>query len=179
MPTPFAVTLDLLRRVLTLEQRQGYRNNAATGGLYRYFHQQFDRQDLDAISAPVAEGLLRDLRRYEALGSVEERAQQVVIVLKRVEEALSGRAMAHEPVATGPVADAHRGDSAALARIRQLASKEPSPPPHADWSLGSAEPTAQPALPAAREGRRGVLLLRRASLVTNHSSLITRHFPPG
>jgi len=128
MPTPFAVTLDLLRRVLTLEQRQGYRNNAATGGLYRYFHQQFDRQDLDAISAPVAEGLLRDLRRYEALGSVEERAQQVVIVLKRVEEALSGRAMAHEPVATGPVADAHRGDSAALARIRQPASKEPSPP---------------------------------------------------
>ncbi len=29
---------------------------------------------------------------------------------------------------------------------------EPSPPPHADWSLGSAEPTAQPALPAVGEG---------------------------
>jgi len=169
MPTPFAVTLDLLRRVLTLEQRQGYRNNAATGGLYRYFHQQFDRQDLDAISAPVAEGLLRDLRRYEALGSVEERAQQVVIVLKRVEEALSGRAMAHEPVATGPVADAHRGDSAALARIRQLASKEPSPPPHADWSLGSAEPTAQPALPTAGEGSTTAVSARSPRRVTSDS----------
>jgi len=29
---------------------------------------------------------------------------------------------------------------------------QPSPPPHADWSLGSAEPTAQPALPCAGEG---------------------------
>ncbi len=31
---------------------------------------------------------------------------------------------------------------------------QPSPPTHADWSLGSAEPTAQPALPAAGEGGR-------------------------
>ena len=31
----------------------------------------------------------------------------------------------------------------------------PSPPPHADWSLGSAEPTAQPALPTAGEGSKG------------------------
>ncbi len=31
---------------------------------------------------------------------------------------------------------------------------EPSPPSHADWSLGSAEPTAQPALPTAGEGSR-------------------------
>jgi len=29
---------------------------------------------------------------------------------------------------------------------------QPSPPPHADWSLGSVEPTAQPALPAALYG---------------------------
>ena len=171
MPTPFAATLELLRRVLTLEQRQGYRNNAATGGLYRYFHQQFDRQDLDATTAPVAEGLLRDLKRYEALGSVEERAQQVVIVLKHVEEALSGRAMAHEPVATGPVADAHRGDSAALARIRRPSpptplpaagegGRQPSPPSHADWAVGSAEPTAQPVLPAAGEGGRTAVSTR-------------------
>ncbi len=31
---------------------------------------------------------------------------------------------------------------------------EPSPPPHADWAVGSAEPTAQPALPAAGEGSK-------------------------
>ncbi len=30
-----------------------------------------------------------------------------------------------------------------------LEREEPSPPAHADWSLGSADPTAQPALPAA------------------------------
>ncbi len=34
------------------------------------------------------------------------------------------------------------------------AAGQPSPPPHADWSLGSAEPTAQPALPTAGEGGR-------------------------
>jgi len=34
------------------------------------------------------------------------------------------------------------------------AMARPSPPPHADWSLGSAEPTAQPALPDAGEGGR-------------------------
>ncbi len=32
------------------------------------------------------------------------------------------------------------------------AHRVPSPPTHADWSLGSAEPTAQPALPCAGEG---------------------------
>ncbi len=37
--------------------------------------------------------------------------------------------------------------------------RQPSPPPHADWSLGSAEPTAQPALPAAGEGGEGRTLL--------------------
>ncbi len=171
MPTPFAATLELLRRVLTLEQRQGYRNNAATGGLYRYFHQQFDRQDLDATTAPVAEGLLRDLKRYEALGSVEERAQQVVIVLKRVEAAVAGQSPVHEPVATGPVAAVHRGDAAALARIRQPSpptplpaagegGRQPSPPSRADPSLGSAEPTAQPALPAAGEGGKTAVSTR-------------------
>ncbi len=141
MRQPFAATLDLLRRVLTLEQRQGYRNNAATGGLYRYFHQQFDRQDLDTSTAPVAEGLLRDLRRYEALGSVEERAQQVVIVLKRVEAAAVGQAPVHEPVATGPVADAHRGDAAALARIRQPSPPTPLPRTgEGSTTAGSARP---------------------------------------
>jgi len=33
-------------------------------------------------------------------------------------------------------------------------TNRPSPPPHADWSPGSAEPTAQPALPCAGEGGR-------------------------
>ncbi len=37
----------------------------------------------------------------------------------------------------------------------QPSPQEPSPPPHADPSLGSAEPTAQPALPAAGEGSKG------------------------
>ncbi len=33
-----------------------------------------------------------------------------------------------------------------------MVAGQPSPPAHADWSLGSAEPTAQPALPTAGEG---------------------------
>jgi len=34
------------------------------------------------------------------------------------------------------------------------APTRPSPPSHADWSLGSAEPTAQPTFPDAGEGSR-------------------------
>ncbi len=36
--------------------------------------------------------------------------------------------------------------------LRFEATVQPSPPPHADPSLGSAEPTAQPALPSVGEG---------------------------
>jgi len=114
-----AATLDLLRRVLALEERQGYRNAAATGGLYRYFQQQFARHDYDEASASLAEGILRDLRRYEAMGTVGERHTQVQIVLRRAEEALSAAAAsAPSGVGVGPVSPAHRGDAAALARVR-------------------------------------------------------------
>jgi len=43
-----------------------------------------------------------------------------------------------------------------FARVRSQGSQErqPSPPPHADPSLGSAEPTAQPSLPRSGERRR-------------------------
>jgi len=45
---------------------------------------------------------------------------------------------------------------------RAPSRREPSPPAHADWSLGSAEPTAQPALPSAGEGQgvRGGTVVR-------------------
>jgi len=36
------------------------------------------------------------------------------------------------------------------------AEEHPSPPAHADWSPGSAEPPAQPALPTAGEGSEGL-----------------------
>ncbi len=38
---------------------------------------------------------------------------------------------------------------------------QPSPPPHADWSLGSAEPKDQPTLPRSGEGSNGDNLLAR------------------
>ena len=48
-----AGTLDLLRRVLALEQRQGYRNTAATGGLYRYFQDHFGKHEYDVATWAV------------------------------------------------------------------------------------------------------------------------------
>jgi len=54
----------------------------------------------------------------------------------------------------------------------------PSPPPHADWSLGSAEPTAQPALPTAGEGR-GVRAIPVDGQRTEHvpTCLVVSHRP--
>ncbi len=60
------------------------------------------------------------------------------------------------PVAHGE--GCYYADGATLERLeanRQVVLRyAPSPPSHAAWSLGSAEPTAQPALPAAGEGSR-------------------------
>ncbi len=56
--------------------------------------------------------------------------------------------------AAGVTTEAITGWGDALARVQP--SRQPSPPAHADWSLGSAEPTAQPALPTPGEGSEGV-----------------------
>jgi len=45
-----------------------------------------------------------------------------------------------------------RGLDCPADQYRVVTRREPSPPPHADWAVGSAEPTAQPALPAALYG---------------------------
>jgi len=117
-PPPLATTVDLVRRVIALERKQGYQNRAATGGLHRYFAHQFGRHTLDERTAPLVEGLLRDLRRYERMGTVNERHTQTEIVLRRLDEfpphVSSGRL--EEPV--GPVSAAHRGDAEALERVR-------------------------------------------------------------
>src|SRR5438105_10412877 len=114
-----AGTLDLLRRVLALEQRQGYRNTAATGGLYRYFQDQFGKHEYDAASWATVDGLLRGLKRYEAMRTVAERYTQTEILLRRIaelEEDRPGEAQSEVPI--GPVSAAHRGDAAELARVR-------------------------------------------------------------
>src|SRR3954447_19504308 len=114
-----AGTLDLLRRVLALEQRQGYRNTAATGGLYRYFQDHFGKYEYDAATWAAVEGLLRGLKRYEAMGTVAERHTQTEILLRRIaelEEDRPGEAQSEVPI--GPVSAAHRGDAAELARVR-------------------------------------------------------------
>src|SRR5437660_2645759 len=114
-----AGTLDLLRRVLALEQRQGYRNTAAMGGLYRYFQDHFGKHEYDPATWTAVDGLLRGLKRYEAMGTVAERHTQTEILLRRIgelEEAGPGQAQREVPI--GPVSAAHRGDAAELARVR-------------------------------------------------------------
>src|SRR5438105_15940883 len=86
-----AGTLDLLRRVLALEQRQGYRNTAATGGLYHYFQDQFGKHEYDAAKWAAVEGLLRGLKRYEAMRTVAERHTQTEILLRRIGELAEAR----------------------------------------------------------------------------------------
>ena len=111
--------LDLLRRVLALEQRQGYRNTAATGGLYHYFQDQFGKHEYDAATWAAVDGLLHGLKRYEAMRTVDERHTQTEILLRRVAELEGARpGPAQRAVPIGPVSAAHRGDAAELTRVR-------------------------------------------------------------
>ena len=103
-----AGTLDLLRRVLALEQRQGYRNTAATGGLYRYFQDHFGKHEYDAATWAAVEGLLRGLKRYEAMHTVDERYTQTEILLRRIGEL--------EVAGPGQAQQADRTDPRRLAR---------------------------------------------------------------
>src|SRR5947209_17274066 len=121
-----AGTLDLLRRVLALEQRQGYRNTAATGGLYRYFQDQFGKHEYDAATWAAVDGLLHGLKRYEAMRTVDERHTQTEILLRRVAELEGARpGPAQRAVPIGPVSAAHRGDAAELARVRTALTPRP------------------------------------------------------
>src|SRR5207248_9990355 len=108
-----AGTLDLLRRVLALEQRQGYRNTAALGGLYSYIQDHFGKHEYDAATWAAVEGLLRGLKRYEAMGTVAERHTQTEILLRRIGELeVAGPGEAQSEVPSGPVRAAHRGEPA-------------------------------------------------------------------
>ena len=155
-----AGTLDLLRRVLALEQRQGYRNTAAMGGLYRYFQDHFGKHEYDAATWAAVDGLLRGLKRYEAMGTVAERHAQTEILLRRIVELEGDRpGPAQREVPIGPVSPAHRGDAAELARVRgALISEPPLPDTTGDRRQAAGDRsgalTPRPPLPATGEGEQ-------------------------
>jgi len=116
---PLAATVELVRRAIALERKQGYQNRATTGGLHRYFQHQFGKHTLDERTTPLVEGLLRDLTRYEGAGSVAERHTQTEIVLRRLEDpAWLATAPVPRDTAIGPVSPDHRGDAESMARVR-------------------------------------------------------------
>jgi len=116
---PLAGTVELVRRAIALERKQGYQNRATTGGLHRYFQHQFGKHTLDARTTPLVEGLLRDLKRYENASSVAERHTQTEIVLRRLEDpAWITTAPVPRDTAIGPVSPDHRGDAESMARVR-------------------------------------------------------------
>jgi len=116
---PLARTVELVRRAIALERKQGYQNRATTGGLHRYFQHQFGKHTLDARTTPLVEGLLRDLKRYEGAGSVAERHTQTEIVLRRLEDPdWITTAPVPPDTAIGPVSPDHRGDAESMARVR-------------------------------------------------------------
>ena len=155
-----AGTLDLLRRVLALEQRQGYRNTAAMGGLYRYFQDHFGKHEYDAATWAAVDGLLQGLKRYEAMDTVAERHTQTEILLRRIAELEGDRpGQTQHEVPIGPVSPAHRGDAADLARVRGA----PTPRPPLPDTTGDRQQatddrsgtlTPRPPLPDAGEGEQ-------------------------
>src|ERR671932_901014 len=145
-----AGTLDLLRRVLALEQRQGYHNTAAMGGLYRYFQDHFGKHEYDAATWAAVDGLLHGLKRYEAMGTVAERHTQTEILLRRIEELEGDRpGQAQREVPIGPVSPAHRGDAAELARVRASGDRRQA------LGASSGTPTPPSPPPSPRQGAGG------------------------
>jgi len=143
--SPLARTVELVRRAIALERKQGYQNRATTGGLHRYFQHQFGKHTLDARTTPLVEGLLRDLKRYEGAGSVAERHTQTEIVLRRLEDpAWITTTPVPRDTAIGPVSPDHRGDAESMARVR---GGPPSPP--GPWLTGHSPLRG---VPAAADG---------------------------
>ncbi|MDB5074817.1 MAG: hypothetical protein JWO42_996, partial [Chloroflexi bacterium] len=92
-----APTLDLLRKVLGLEIRQGYRNRSTSGaGIHTFFRLQFEKYEFDEAMWATAESILAYLRRYEAAASVEERERLVQVMLKKL-NATQGRTQDGQP----------------------------------------------------------------------------------
>ncbi len=139
-------TLDLVRRVLELEARQGYRNRAATGGLHRFFEAQFAQHDYTEATWPPVERLLGGMRRYEKLGSEGERHAQAQIILR--DAAAAHAALQQEPLGA-PGAPPPPPAATTPARAAQpVSGPTPAAPPPADrTSAGRREQDAPPAEP--------------------------------
>src|SRR5437868_3833194 len=162
-----AGTLDLLRRVLALEQRQGYRNTAAMGGLYRYFQDHFGKHEYDPAPWAAVDGLLRGLKRYEAMGTVAERHAQTEILLRRLVELEGDRPEpaqrdADRRAGAGLDRAAGRGDGAAFARDLPARALRVPQPRAAPWAArGGARDGRAHAAGGERAPDRGRIADRR------------------
>ncbi|HZS90797.1 MAG TPA: ATP-dependent DNA helicase RecG [Chloroflexota bacterium] len=111
-------SLDLLGRVLDLEERQGYRNRSCTGGLYRYFTPHFTSGGPDDTSSTLADDLLRLLRRYETAAEHSERSAVLQMVRRRMREFSGAPGAAAPPVPVGAVDAGHKGDAPGMVAVR-------------------------------------------------------------
>jgi len=179
---PLTTTLDLVRRVILLERKQGYQNRAATGGLHRYFQHQFGKYTLDERTAPLVQGLLRDLKRYEGMGSVAERHTQTEIVLRRLDDpAWTVEVPAPRDTAIGPVSPAHRGDAESMARVRGGTAPSPAatgPATAVAWqTTGTAAPEDVAHAQFAQSGTLPVPDRSRRSSAMRPCGLVSRASP--
>ncbi len=177
-PPPLEGMLILARKVLAAEEEQGCRNRAAVGGVYRFFHKQFDGLDLDVAGALFVQGLLRDLRRYEDARSVEERRALLAIMLRRVTEAQGGAVSAARAVPTGAVDETHRGDAPAIEQVRARARVLPDAAIMARRTPASSRPSGDgdsvPTQPGAEGGH-----VVDAPLLESDAGPVTTATPPG
>ncbi len=100
--------LDLLRKVLQTEMRQGYNNRATAGagGIHAFFKLRFEPLSYDEASATTAQSVLGYLRRYESAGSIEERQAIVQVMLRRL-DATQARGVQGAAPAAPPPPDRH------------------------------------------------------------------------
>ncbi len=112
-------SLVLLRKVLSLEIKQGYQNRSTSGmGIQTYFRQQFEKYECDEAMWAAVESILAYLRRYEKADTIEERERVAQIVLKRLDATLRR----YEPTATGSASESIAPDS------RQGPARRAQPP---------------------------------------------------
>ncbi len=143
-------TFDLLRKVLSLEIKQGYRNRSTSGiGIQAFFRLQFEKYECDDEMWSTVESILSYLRRYDHAATVEERERLVQIMLKRL--GATQRQQGERPSSSSdslPEATAARGASGERASspnaLRQESDADPVPAdaaPIVTWPGASGERT--------------------------------------
>jgi ATP-dependent DNA helicase RecG len=136
-----ASSLETLVKILKLEQRKGYKNDAVIGGFGRFarhWAREAHGQAKTDAHTRLVDDIADDLRRYDALNTPEERADLIDVLLEKA----TGQITKQEAEIAAPTPP----------KVEEAAPAEtPEPPPAPPEPEAKTEPPAAPKQPEARK----------------------------